>query len=175
MPENLSPNLLSDSGKDEDLNNYSVYINILKIFITALLGVFILLGAANFVLNTSLSGLKLEQNNLSARITSLSSEELNIRRTGLKISAYKSYLSSRKGISDKTSFVLGKIGGLQVDEFQIDPAKFSLTVVGGNAYDFTKLIFDYLSGSVVSEIRLKSASINPATDLFTVSIEGAFQ
>ncbi len=181
MPENLEPNLLSDQpnllNEDQaDYRNLVIYTRVLKIFIVIVVGLFLLLSTVSLVLNGFLGKLKNDQNLLTQRLSPLTVEESYLTETVSKITSYKDTLEKRLPLSAKTSFVLSKITpDTQVQQFSINKSSFEVMIKSNGAYSVTKLISSYLKDKSLTEIRLKSASIDSNNDMFSVDMEGVFR
>jgi uncharacterized lipoprotein YehR (DUF1307 family) len=170
QPEAVSESLIAtEEVSPKVLNRYFW----LTVFVLSL---FILISITNIFLNTFLMAQKDEQNKLISSLDRLSSVENNITGLSRKISFYKNSLVSRKLLSEKTEFILDRIGpGLVVNNARVTHEKFNVSLTGKNVYLFTRLIMYYLQDKFVSEISINSANYSPTTQEFMVELSGVFK
>jgi hypothetical protein len=139
-------------------------------------GIFLLLSTVNLILDGYLNQLKTEQNNLVQHLAPLMGEETYLKKVALRIEAYKNAQNNRRLLLPKVTFVLSKIGSdLQIQRFTLNASSFNLLFKSPGAYNVTKLISSYLQDKTVSEIHLKTASLDSISGVFVIEMEGVFK
>lgn len=130
----------------------------------------------NFLILFTTNYLKVKQNDLVKQIKTYAEVETTARSVDKKIAYYKQIVAQRKNISPKVEFIIGKIeSDTNISRVKYTSTNFVLFADGPDAYTFTRLIFEYLKGDVVSEISIKGARLDTRAGRFEIDMEGIFK
>ncbi|MFZ2664111.1 MAG: hypothetical protein WAX66_02010 [Patescibacteria group bacterium] len=123
-----------------------------------------------------IKSLKVKQGVLVQQVSAYSEVEVLAKDVNRRVSYYKKVLSQRKSISPKVEFITNKTGSdIYVKDIKYTSNGFSIFAEGPDAYTFTRLISEYLSGGIVSEVSIKGARLNTRTGVFEINMEGVFK
>jgi hypothetical protein len=130
----------------------------------------------NFVAVTIISFQKVLQEKYVLEIESYGDVEERARNIDAKTVAYKKFSNERKVILPKLEFVLDNIdSSIELKNMTITSSSFSISFSGRTALDFTNLILRYLEDDMLSEIIIRSASLDKSENRFNVVLEGNFK
>lgn len=130
----------------------------------------------NFVAVTIISFQKVLQEKYVLEIEGFGDVEERARNIDAKTVAYKKFSNERRVILPKLEFVLDNIeSDIELKNMDISPDRFSISFSGRTALDFTNLIVRYLEDDMLSEIVIRSASLNKTENQFNVVLEGSFK
>ena len=163
QPQNITPKNVSDNIKR--FQNAVIIISVLFTFLLC----------TNYFLDSKITSLKREQENLSFKVLRYFQTEINAKDLDARIAYYKKKKSEKKKLFDKTSFVFEKLlPEINLNKLDITEDRFVISIAGENPSSFTNLIYKYLEGNTVSEVILKSASFNSRENIYKVGMEGVF-
>ena len=170
-------NLVSNSQHGSFiLRNVVLIISVIRKFIISSSVAFGILLLLNFGLSFIIDFQKSLQEDYLKKIESYSDVEVRAKDIDAKTVAYKRFSNERRKISSKTKFVLENMGSnIELKSLSINHESFSISVKGDNAISFTNLIMRYLEEGMVSEIIIRSASLNKSENKFDVNMEGVFK
>jgi len=130
----------------------------------------------NFAASTVINFQKNLQKQLILEVDSYADVEEIAKSIDAKTLAYKKFSNERNPLLFKTEFVLDNIGpNIELKSMQIDSSGFSISFLGNSALDFTNLIMTYLEKDMLSEIIIRSASLDKSKDRFNVVLDGNFK
>lgn len=149
---------------------------IIRYFIIALSVIFGVMLILNFSASTIIQFQKNLQKQLVIEVESYEDVEEIAKLIDAKTVAYKKFSSERGVILPKTEFVLDNIGSeIELKSMQITSSGFTINFSGKSALDFTNLIVKYLEDDMLSEIIIRSASLDRSRERFNVVLDGNFK
>jgi hypothetical protein len=130
----------------------------------------------NFAAVTIISFQKVLQEKYVLEIESFGDVEERARNIDSKTVAYKKFSNERKVILPKVEFVFDNIGpDIELKNAEISSTSFLISFSGKSALDFTNLIIRYLEKDMLSEVIIRSASLDKSKNRFNVVLEGSFK
>lgn len=102
--------------------------------------------------------------------------EERARTVDAKTVAYKKFSNEREKIYPKVEFIMDNIEpGIEVTNLNVSPSSFSISFSGRSALDFTNLIVKYLDSGFISDVIIRSASLDKTENVFKVVLDGNFK
>ena len=174
--ETFTSNLLSGVKSQESIpKNISDSIKRFRNAIIIISTLFTFLLCANYFLDSKITSLKKEQEELSFKVLRYFQTEREAKDLDARIAYYQKKKSEKKKLFDKVSFVFENLSAeISLNKLDITEDRFTISIKGENPSSFTNLIYLYLDGSTVSEVILKSASFNSRENMYKVEMVGVF-
>ena len=130
----------------------------------------------NFVTATIINFQKVIQEKHVLEIEVYGDVEERAKNIDAKTVAYKKFSNERKELLPKVEFVLDNIGSnIELKTMKITSSSFSISFSGKTALDFTNLIVKYLEQDMLSEVIIRSASLDKSENRFNVVLDGNFK
>ena len=149
---------------------------LLRSFIIIASVVFGALIVINYLLILTINYQKKTQERLIRTVSSYAEVEERGRSIDEKTIFYKKTLNEKREISSKAGFITENLGyDVELRNLLLDHNSFSLSIRGATPFTFASLIARYLEGDVVSEVVIKTASLNAMEGNFDVVMEGSFR
>ncbi len=169
-------NYLESDSLREQLTTAAKTIRVgsaLIIFVSILM---VLLVVANLIFNSLLNQAKNEQVNLVSKLTDAAQAEKQVLDISKRIDYYKQALDSRKPLTAKVSFVLSRINPV-VDllDAEFSSNEFTVTLKSNTGKDITDTFMLWLKDGSVTQVSIKSASLDPSTKKYTVILGGSYR
>ncbi|MBW6441925.1 hypothetical protein K0B04_03440 [Patescibacteria group bacterium] len=170
-------NLVNTTQRIHVVPKYAIkLVLIIRYFIVVMSVVFGVILIFNFAASTVINFQKNLQKQLILEVDSYADVEEIAKSIDAKTLAYKKFSNERNPLLFKTEFVLDNIGpNIELKSMQIDSSGFSISFLGNSALDFTNLIMTYLEKDMLSEIIIRSASLDKSKDRFNVVLDGNFK
>lgn len=116
------------------------------------------------------------QSELTTRVDSFGDVETRAKAISSKVAAYKKFSNERKKLLEKTKFVMSSAGSdIELKNVQLDYSGFTISFSGNTTFSITNLLLRLLEGDLVSEIVIRSASLDKSNNGFNVIISGNFK
>jgi hypothetical protein len=170
-------NLVSSSQRlyvvPKYVSNLTLVIRNFIVLLSVSFGVMLVL---NFIAVNIINYQKNIQEDSMEEIELFGDVEEKVKSIDAKTFAYKKFSNEREELLPKVEFVFDNIGeDIEIKTVDISPFSFSISFSGKTALDFTNLIVRYLEKDILSEIVIRSASLDKSKNLFNVVLDGSFK
>lgn len=183
--KNLNPEInFSDNSNLLDSSNSGFHTfgatndttleNLFKFIILIVCCIFLFLIAFNFYLDTRLLVLKNTTNALEKELLAFEDNISFSREVVNKINLYKKISSNTYQVGNKLKFITENLGEVLMTSINVSDKKFELVAKGPSALSFSLLLHTYLNSNLISEIVIKSATLNIVDNTYEVTLEGVF-
>jgi hypothetical protein len=130
----------------------------------------------NTYLDSQLTSLKDEQDNLYALVSQYEDDYDIAMEADAKILMYKETLALRVPLVEKVEAISKRaVSGVQTLKFEVSQSGYKVHIEGGTPLNVASYISDLFSTNAVSEVTLKSVNYRKSTDVFAVEMEGSFK